>query len=142
MLDPPTYRALVLDTCAPPVFIAAMTAPSKKITVELEKLRDEINRHNRLYFVEDKPEISDAEFDRLFDRLLAIERMHPELVTTDSPSQRIGAAPSQKFESVEHRLPMLSLQKVTSPAPLAPTDPGFHHRSRKLAFRQAEGLLR
>ena len=84
------------------------------IIEELRKLRQEINRHNRLYYVDDQPEISDAEFDRLFDRLIQIEKDHPDLVTPDSPSRRVGAPPSKKFETVARRVPMLSLQKVTT----------------------------
>ena len=91
-----------------------MSQPDARLVAEHEKLKKEIDRHNRLYYVEDRPEISDAEFDRLFDRLLAIERDHPELITPDSPSRRVGAAPSKKFTPVKHRVPMLSLQKVTT----------------------------
>ena len=91
-----------------------MTTPDKKIRTEHEKLKKEIEWHNRLYYVEDNPEISDQEYDRLFDRLLELEKSHPELVTADSPSQRVGAPPSKKFASVRHRVPMLSLQKVTT----------------------------
>jgi len=81
---------------------------------ELERLRADINEHNYRYYVLDQPTVSDAEYDRLFDRLLEIERTYPELITADSPSQRVGAPPAKKFESVLHRVPMLSLQKVTS----------------------------
>jgi DNA ligase (NAD+) len=91
-----------------------MAAPSDKIKKELSELRKKIAHHSRLYYVQDNPEISDAEYDRLFDRLLEIEKEHPELVTPDSPSQRVGAEPSRKFEPLSHRIPMLSLQKVTS----------------------------
>ncbi len=91
-----------------------MPQPDKKTIDELKKLRQEVELHNRLYHVEDQPTISDEEFDRMFDRLLEIEKQHPELVTPDSPSQRVGAPPSRKFEPVTHRIPMLSLQKVTS----------------------------
>ena len=91
-----------------------MTKPSADIRAELERLKATIERHNRLYHVQDRPEISDAEFDRLFDRLLQIESGFPDLITPDSPSQRVGATPSKKFESIPHRIPMLSLQKVTS----------------------------
>jgi len=90
-----------------------MASPDKKLIDELGRLRDEINAHNRRYYVEDKPSVSDADYDRLFDRLTEIEREHPELVTPDSPSQRVGAPPSKKFEPVAHRVAMLSLQKVT-----------------------------
>ncbi|TET96653.1 MAG: NAD-dependent DNA ligase LigA, partial [Candidatus Zixiibacteriota bacterium] len=91
-----------------------MPKPPDKVVAEHEKLKDEINYHNRLYYVEDKPTISDAEYDRLFDRLLAIEKQYPQLVTPDSPSERVGFAPSKKFETAVHRRPMLSLQKVTT----------------------------
>jgi DNA ligase (NAD+) len=91
-----------------------MPKPDDKVIAEYKKLKDEINHHNRLYYVEDRPVISDAEYDRLFDRLLELEKQYPELVTPDSPSQRVGFPPSKKFEPVPHRIPMLSLQKVTS----------------------------
>ncbi|HWR82865.1 MAG TPA: NAD-dependent DNA ligase LigA, partial [Candidatus Deferrimicrobium sp.] len=91
-----------------------MARPPIEIAAEHEKLKQVIDLHNRLYYVEDKPVISDAEYDRLFDRLLEIEKQYPELVTPDSPSRRVGAAPSKKFEPTPHRVPMLSLQKVTS----------------------------
>ncbi|MDH4156804.1 MAG: NAD-dependent DNA ligase LigA, partial [candidate division Zixibacteria bacterium] len=91
-----------------------MSPVDSKIIAELGRLRSEIDRHNRLYYIEDQPEISDTEYDRLFDRLLEIEKQHPELVTPDSPSQRVGVRPSKRFESVTRRVPMLSLQKVTS----------------------------
>ncbi len=81
---------------------------------EIEKLRDEIRRHNYLYYVEDSPEISDQEYDALFDRLIELEEAHPELITQDSPTQRVGAEPASEFQSVEHEIPMLSLGKVTS----------------------------
>lgn len=79
---------------------------------ELERLRREIAHHNRLYHQLDKPEITDEDFDRLFQRLLDIEAQHPELVTPDSPSQRIGSAPLGGFSQVTHAVPMLSLDKV------------------------------
>lgn len=91
-----------------------MPKPPNKVIAEHEKLKREINEHNRLYYVEDHPAISDAEYDRLFDRLLEIEKQYPQLVTPDSPSRRVGFAPSEKFEPTPHRIPMLSLQKVTS----------------------------
>ncbi len=74
-----------------------------------EALRREIERHNRLYYVEDAPEITDAEYDRLFRELQGLEAAHPELASPDSPTQRVGAAPLPEFPSVRHRIPMLSL---------------------------------
>jgi len=72
-------------------------------------LRRELQRHNRLYYVEDAPEISDAEYDRLFAELQQLEAEHPELATPDSPTQRVGAAPLAAFPEVRHGTPMLSL---------------------------------
>ncbi len=77
-----------------------------------QELARELHRHNHLYFVLDAPEIPDAEYDRLFRELLELERAFPELVTPDSPSQRVGAPPLAKFEPVRHTLPMLSLQNA------------------------------
>jgi DNA ligase (NAD+) len=79
----------------------------------VEELRELVDYHLYRYHVLDDPEISDAEFDRLWDELLALEREHPELQTPDSPTQRVGAPPSDKFEKVEHPTPMGSLDKVT-----------------------------
>jgi len=99
-----------------------MPNPAPEILEELERLRREVDYHNRKYHLEDNPEIPDTEFDRLFERLLQIEREYPELVTPDSPSQRVGSAPSKKFEPATHRIPMLSLQKVTKPEEFADFD--------------------
>ncbi|MCK4607101.1 MAG: NAD-dependent DNA ligase LigA, partial [candidate division Zixibacteria bacterium] len=91
-----------------------MARPDRETVTELRRLRDQIDLHNRLYYVDDNPVLSDAEYDHLYDRLLDIERRFPQLVTPDSPTQRVGAAPSKRFAPVRHRLAMLSLQKVTS----------------------------
>jgi DNA ligase (NAD+) len=80
----------------------------------LQELRAEIERHLYAYHVLDDPEVSDAEYDRLYDELVALEAEHPELVTRDSPTQRVGAPASDRFQKVEHRLPMGSLEKVTT----------------------------
>ena len=79
------------------------------IKTEAARLRTEIERHNHLYYVLDAPEISDAEYDALFRRLVEIEEAHPDLRTPDSPTQRVGAAPSEQFAPVRHTFPMLSL---------------------------------
>jgi DNA ligase (NAD+) len=86
------------------------------------ELSQELHRHNYLYYVLDRPEISDAEYDRLFRELLEIERAHPELVTPDSPSQRVGAPPLEKFEPVRHSLPMLSLENAFDEAEMREFD--------------------
>jgi DNA ligase (NAD+) len=79
---------------------------------EIEKLRQSIRHHDQLYHVEAKPEISDLEYDRLMESLLKLEAKHPELVTTDSPTQRVGGAPVDSLNSVTHRLPMLSIENT------------------------------
>jgi len=77
-------------------------------------LRQEIERHNHLYYVLDQPVISDAEYDKLFRRLQDLEAQHPELADPFSPTQRVGAPPAEKFESIRHTLPMLSLNNAMS----------------------------
>src|ERR1700683_901104 len=79
------------------------------LKAEAEQLRAAIYDHNYRYYVLDSPEVTDAEYDRLMRRLEALERDRPELLTPDSPTQRVGAAPSEKFGVVVHRQPMLSL---------------------------------
>ncbi|MCL6624147.1 MAG: hypothetical protein K6T17_05950, partial [Fimbriimonadales bacterium] len=84
----------------------------KDLEKRAKELRDLINYHNYLYYVLEKPEISDAEYDRLFRELVELERKHPELRTPDSPTQRVGAPPSEKFAEHRHRVPMLSLDNA------------------------------
>ena len=87
-----------------------------------DELRRQLNRHNYLYYVLNQPEISDAEYDRLFRELQELEEKHPQLVTTDSPTQRIGATPLDEFKSVRHRVPMLSLGNAFDEAELRAFD--------------------
>ena len=86
------------------------------------QLRREIERHNRLYYNEDAPEISDARYDELFRELAALEEKHPALVTPDSPTQRVGSTPSEGFAEVTHRVPMLSLANAFSDEDIANFD--------------------
>ena len=81
---------------------------------EIISLRRELERHNRLYYVEDAPEISDYEYDMLMQRLKALETEHPELITPDSPTQKVGGAALSKFEPVQHQVPLESLTDVFS----------------------------
>jgi DNA ligase (NAD+) len=81
---------------------------------EIASLRQEIRRHDRLYYVEAKPEITDLEYDRLINRLKELESRNPELITPDSPTQRIGDQPVSELEQVEHRVPMLSIENTYS----------------------------
>src|SRR5437660_5327334 len=78
----------------------------------LEELRREARRHEHLYYVLDSPEVSDAQYDALYRELQELEAGHPELVTPDSPTQRVGGEPSAQFAKVRHRSPMLSLQNA------------------------------
>lgn len=84
-------------------------AESLDIRGKIEELRDRVRHHNRLYYVEDAPRISDAEYDALYKELETLEAAHPELVTPDSPTQRVGDEPLEEFEQVRHAVPMLSL---------------------------------
>jgi DNA ligase (NAD+) len=90
-----------------------MDSPDKAKT-QIENLRVEINRHNFLYYVQDSPEISDAEYDRLMRELKRLEGKYPQFVTPDSPTQRVGAAPLEAFGVVNHPFPMLSLGNAFS----------------------------
>jgi DNA ligase (NAD+) len=91
-----------------------MSRPDQNILEKARALREQINHHNHLYYVLDNPEVSDAEYDRLFDQLSALEKRYPELVTPDSPTQRVGASPLEAFKTFRHSLPMLSLNKATT----------------------------
>jgi len=90
----------------------------KDLQKKLDTLRDKIRYHEHRYYVLDSPEITDAEFDRLMDELIELEKQHPELITPDSPTQRVGGQVSGQFASVRHSTPMLSLAKTTSEAEL------------------------
>jgi DNA ligase (NAD+) len=87
---------------------------SREIEREVAKLRDELNRHNYLYYVEAAPEISDREFDRMMSRLTELEAAHPELRAPDSPTQRVGGQPLEGFATVRHAVPMLSIDNTYS----------------------------
>ena len=90
-----------------------MPVPAE-IHKRVETLRKEINNHNYRYYVLDDPEITDAEFDRLMRELESLEGEYPELVTQDSPTQRVGAEPLKAFAEVQHEVPMLSLANAFS----------------------------
>ncbi len=106
-----------------------MPKPDKQVIDRIQELREQINYHNYLYYVLDNPEISDAEYDRLFDELVEWEKKYPELITSDSPTQRVGAAPLDEFKTVRHSIPMLSLNKATSEAEFL----DFHRRVLELS---------
>src|SRR5438270_5036615 len=85
---------------------------------ELQELRDTLRHHEHLYYVEDSPEITDAQYDALMNRLKKLEAEHPELVTPDSPSQRVGGKPKEGFPKLPHSRPMLSLDNAYNEAEL------------------------
>src|SRR5437870_9986060 len=91
---------------------SAMATATKDVEKQLETLRDEIRYHEHRYYVLDQPEISDAGFDKLMDKLKKLEAEHPELVTPDSPTQRVGGKPREGFVKVRHSSPMLSLDNT------------------------------
>ena len=100
----------------------------KRAEKEIRKLREEIREHNYNYYVLDAPVISDAEWDKLLRRLEQLESMYPDLVTPDSPTQKVGAPPLEEFGTVEHAVPMLSLQNAFDAGEVAE----FDKRVRKL----------
>lgn len=104
---------------------------------EAASLREQLERHNRLYYVENRPEISDDEYDRLFERLLRLEEEHPELRTPDSPTQRVGAPPVKEFANHRHGIPMLSLENAFGEAELL----AFDDRVRRGLGRESEAVV-
>jgi DNA ligase (NAD+) len=94
------------------------TRTQKDVQARLDERREQVDHHLHRYHVLDDPEISDAEYDRLYDELKALEEEHPDLITPDSPTQRVGAPPSERFRKVEHLTRMGSLEKVTDDASL------------------------
>lgn len=84
----------------------------QQVMQQVEKLRQQINEHNYRYYVLDDPSIPDAEFDQLFEKLKALEKQHPEFITPDSPTQRVGAKPLKTFAEIHHEIPMLSLENA------------------------------
>src|ERR1700693_198521 len=109
-------------------------AKNAAIAKQMEKLREDLRRHEYLYFVLDDPEISDVKFDRMMKELKELEAEHPDLVTPDSPTQRVGGAPRKGFETRRHSPPMLSLDNGFSFEELA----RFARRAREGSGR-AEG---
>ena len=98
---------------------------------KIEKLKGEIEYHNRKYYLEAKPVISDAQFDRLLRELIDLEEAFPEFKTPDSPSQRVGGEPLKEFKTVRHTMPMLSLDNTYS-----------HEELREFDERVKKGLNR
>lgn len=107
-------------------------AKSASIEKQIEKLREDLRRHEYLYYVQDDPEISDVKFDRMMAELQKLEAEHPELVTPDSPTQRVGGAPRKGFETRRHSPAMMSLDNTYSIEEIGE----FDRRVRELAGRE------
>src|SRR3984885_3760839 len=101
-----------IKTSKAPISVATLTKAQAK--VEHKRLALEMESHNKHYYQDDAPKISDAAYDALRQRVNAIEARFPELVTSESPSQKVGAAPSGRFAKVQHAVPMLSLGNAFS----------------------------
>ena len=113
-------------------------AESVEVRGRIEDLREQVRYHNRRYHIEDAPEISDAEYDALYAELESLEAEHPELVTPDSPTQRVGDEPLEGFEQVRHTIPMLSLANARKTEDLREWDA----RVRRLLGPDEEDQLR
>ncbi|TPW19803.1 MAG: DNA ligase (NAD+), partial [Elusimicrobia bacterium] len=107
----------------------------KSPKAEAEALRRELEDHERRYYVEDRPVVSDEEYDRLMARLRALEEAHPELASPDSPTARVGGKPAAGFPPVAHSVPMLSLDNSYSPEDIRE----FDERVRKVLARPPAG---
>src|SRR3712207_9310038 len=103
---------------------AKLPAGAKSIESEIRKLRAEVLRHEELYYVHDRPEISDVEYDALVERLRALEEAHPHLQAPDSPTLRVGGRPAEGVAEYVHRRPMLPLHNSYNIEHL----PAFHER--------------
>jgi DNA ligase (NAD+) len=99
-----------------------MSEEMKDVKARIEELRKQIHYHNYRYYALDAPTISDEEYDRLFRELQSLEELHPELLTPDSPTQRVGSGPVEGFKTVEHTVPMLSLANAFTPEELRQFD--------------------
>ena len=85
---------------------------SADVSHNIEKLREVIRRHDHAYYALGRPNVTDRQYDKLFDELTALEREHPDLVTPDSPTQRVGESPIESFVHVTHSIPMLSVDNT------------------------------
>jgi DNA ligase (NAD+) len=106
-----------------------MSGPDKKIEKKIEALREKIRHHEYLYYVLDNPELSDADFDKLMNELKRMEADHPELITPDSPTQRVGGKPREGFVKARHSSPMLSLDNAYSEEELRDWERRVHELS-------------
>src|SRR5260370_4461799 len=111
------------------LIICPMVYSTKDLEKKIESLREKMRHHEYLYYVLDNPEISDAEYDKLMQQLKALEAEHPELITADSPTQRVGGKPREGFVKVPHSSPMLSLDNTYSEEELRAWERRVHELS-------------
>ncbi|HNT35046.1 MAG TPA: NAD-dependent DNA ligase LigA, partial [bacterium] len=106
----------------------------------IQGLRNEIRKHDRLYHVENRPIISDQEYDQLYRELVDLEQQHPEFLTPDSPTQRVGGTPLDGFRSERHRIPMLSISNTYSPGEVREFDARIHRMLQTADYDSALGI--
>ena len=139
LVPPPSTREFSRASIAgdfPLVVSCSMAADEKQAAKRVEQLRQGIEEHNRRYYEEAAPTISDREYDRLYKELVDLETRFPALVTSDSPTQRVGGKPLEAFAQIAHRMPMLSLDNTYSEEEVA----NFYARiTRLLAERKNPG---
>ncbi|MEI7542711.1 MAG: NAD-dependent DNA ligase LigA [bacterium] len=111
-----------------------MSKIPEKISSKAEKLRKELSRHNRLYYTDATPEISDMEYDKLMKELITIEETYPQLRTVDSPTQRVGGEPLKEFKTVNHTTPMMSLDNTYSHEELIEFDKRIKKITEKFSY--------
>jgi DNA ligase (NAD+) len=113
---------------------------AKDVRQEIEELRETLRRHEYLYYVLDRPEISDAEYDAMMRRLIELESQHPEFITPDSPTQRVGGKPREGFVTVPHSSPMLSLDNALNETELRDFDRRVRNLLRGAPYRYVAEL--
>ncbi len=133
----PSFTLLLLLFFFSPFSLAQTPSSMEQARLEMETLRETIRYHNKLYYVDNNPVISDAEYDRLILRLKTLEEEHPEWITPDSPTQRVGASPSDAFKAVIHTVPMLSLAKAQNEEDLRNFD---KHLKEMLGSQRGHGI--
>jgi DNA ligase (NAD+) len=111
-----------------PPSVTTQSAAKQSATAKIEKLREQLRYHSHQYYVLDDPKIPDAEYDRLYIQLTKLENQYPELITADSPTQRVGSKPLAAFTQIQHQMPMLSLDNVFSEDALRAFDQRLHDR--------------
>jgi DNA ligase (NAD+) len=117
-----------------------MSGTVKDYRQDIESLRETLRHHEHLYYVLDRPEIGDAEYDALMRRLIALEAEHPELVTPESPTQRVGGKPREGFVKIRHSTPMLSLDNALNEGELRDFDRRVRHLLGNAPFRYVAEL--